>query len=247
MAIGGEFTRRLLQDAGIQAGMRVLDVGCGTGDVTVLAANLVGPTGHVLGIDRNGRMIKAASKRVLADGSGNVTFEMRDIDAPPAGPFDAIVGRRVLMYHSDPAAAVRGLTAALRPSGVVAFHEHAAIGPASSGDLPLHHTVQAWLRKTVLREGGNVMMGLALHEVLTRAGLSVRDVRAEAIVQTPTQPYPLAAIARSILDRMLEQQVATAIEIDVETLERRLDHERVASGATYVGDTMFGAWARKAI
>jgi SAM-dependent methyltransferase len=246
MAIGGEFTRRLLQDAGIQARMRVLDVGCGTGDVTLIAADLVGASGHVHGIDRNGQTIEVARERALAAGFGNLTFETRDVDAPPAGAFDAIIGRRVLMYHSDPSAAVRGLMMSLRSGGMVAFHEHAAIGPVCGGDLPLHRTVQTWLRETVRREGGNVLMGLELHEVLTRAGLSVQEVRAEAIVQTPTQLYPLAVIARSMLDRIVERNVATAGEIDIETLEERLDHERVTSGATYVGDTMFGAWARKA-
>lgn len=245
MAIGGEFTRRLLQDAGIVAGMRVLDVGCGGGDVTFLAADLVGPGGTVLGIDRNGRMIEATSDRALAAGVANVTFETRDIDAPPSGPFDAIVGRRVLMYHRDPVRAVRELTVSLRPGGIVAFHEHAAIGSVASRDLPLHRTVQAWLGETVRREGGNPLMGLDLHRVLTQAGLLVDEVRAEAIVQTPTQPYPLAAIVRAVLDRVVEQEVATADEVDIESLERRLDHERVASRVTYVGDTMFGAWARK--
>lgn len=245
MAIGGEFTRRLLRDAGVEAGMRVLDVGCGTGDVALLAADLVGPGGQVLGIDRSGRMIEAARDRALAAGVANVTFKARDIDAPSAGPFDAIVGRRVLMYHPDPARAVRDLAASLRPGGIVAFHEHAAIGPVASGDLPLHRTVQAWLGETVRRESGNALMGLDLHRVLTHAGLLVEEVRAEAIVQTPTQPYPLGAIARAVLDRIVEQEVATADEVDIESLERRLDHERAASGATYVGDTMFGAWARK--
>ncbi|EAS49152.1 possible methyltransferase involved in ubiquinone/menaquinone biosynthesis [Aurantimonas manganoxydans SI85-9A1] len=248
MAIGGDFTRRLLLDAGIERGMRVLDVGCGTGDVSLIACELVGTTGHVLGIDRDARMVDAARDRTRGAGLVNLHVEVRGMDELPAGsgPFDAIVGRRVLMYQPDVVRAVRGLAALLRPGGIVAFHEHAAGDPMASGDLPLHRTVQSWLRETVRREGGNVLMGLDLHEVLTRAGLLVKGVRAEAIVQTPTQPYPLAAIACSILPRILERKVATADEIDIETLARRLDAERLGSPATYVGDTMFGAWAQKA-
>ena len=46
-------TRRLFVDAGIGPGMRVLDLGCGVGDVSLLLADLVGPTGEVVGVDRD--------------------------------------------------------------------------------------------------------------------------------------------------------------------------------------------------
>lgn len=245
MAIGGEFTRRLLQDAGLRPGMRVLDIGCGSGDVTLIAAELVGSAGHVVGIDRSVRMVHAAQERVSVAGVDNVTFETRDINDPPDGPFDAVVGRRVLMYHPDPVRAVRGLAAALRDGGIVAFHEHAAVEPLPEDGLVLHRTVQGWLRETVRREGGNVRMGLELHAALTQAGLGVAQIRAEAVVQTPTQPYALASIVGAVLPRIVERGVATADEIDIGTLEARLDVERIASGSTYVADMMFGAWGQK--
>ena len=53
-------TQRLLVSAGPGKGMRVLDIGCGAGDVTMLVADLVGPTGHVVGIDRDEAVIGAA-------------------------------------------------------------------------------------------------------------------------------------------------------------------------------------------
>ena len=48
----GPFTRQLFEQAGISQGMRVLDVGCGSGDVAFLAADLVGLSGEVVGVDR---------------------------------------------------------------------------------------------------------------------------------------------------------------------------------------------------
>ena len=60
------FTERLLRDAGIGPGMTVLDVGCGTGDVTFLAASLVGPSGAVVGVDQSGPVLEPA--RARADG-----------------------------------------------------------------------------------------------------------------------------------------------------------------------------------
>ena len=56
-------TERLLRNAGIDAGMRVLDLGCGVGDVSMLAAELVGPAGSVVGIDRSQEVLNMAKER----------------------------------------------------------------------------------------------------------------------------------------------------------------------------------------
>ncbi len=56
-------TERIFRRAGITAGMRVLDVGCGAGDVSFLAAELVGPTGAVVGIDSNPGVLNLARQR----------------------------------------------------------------------------------------------------------------------------------------------------------------------------------------
>jgi len=62
-------TERLLRNAGIEAGMRVLDLGCGAGDVSVLAAELVGPEGSVVGIDRSQEVLNVAKERAREGGS----------------------------------------------------------------------------------------------------------------------------------------------------------------------------------
>jgi ubiquinone/menaquinone biosynthesis C-methylase UbiE len=68
------FTRQLLQQAGINTGMRVLDVGCGSGDVAFLAADLVGPTGEVIGADRAAAAAQRATARAQARDLRNVKF-----------------------------------------------------------------------------------------------------------------------------------------------------------------------------
>jgi cyclopropane fatty-acyl-phospholipid synthase-like methyltransferase len=55
--------RRLFTEAGITTGMTVLDLGSGTGDVAMLAAELVGPTGRVVGVDSNAAIISTARAR----------------------------------------------------------------------------------------------------------------------------------------------------------------------------------------
>src|SRR5258705_9960035 len=62
------WTEQFLRLAGIEPGMSVLDLGCGVGDVSLLAARLVGPSGHVTGIDRDSVVIKKAGERVRDEG-----------------------------------------------------------------------------------------------------------------------------------------------------------------------------------
>jgi hypothetical protein len=67
------------------------------------------------------------------------------------------------------------------------------------------------------------------------------DVEAVA----PDTPYSLGAVVRACLSRILALGVASPEEVGIETLQERLDQERSASSGIYVGDVMFGSWARK--
>src|SRR5690242_11701945 len=116
--------RRLLTEAGITPGMSVLDLGSGTGDVAMLAAEMVGPSGRVLGVDSNPAIVSAAQARVQAAGLSHVAFTTTDIrDLRLGQEFDAVVGRFILMYPPDPAAALRNVLGAIRPNGLAVFYE----------------------------------------------------------------------------------------------------------------------------
>jgi Methyltransferase domain len=69
-----DLTEDVLRRAGIASGMRVLDIGCGVGDVSLLAAELVGPSGAVLGVDRSAEAIEMAVRRAAAAGQHWVRF-----------------------------------------------------------------------------------------------------------------------------------------------------------------------------
>src|SRR5438309_209505 len=87
----GDLTERLFRVAGIQPGMSVLDVGCGVGDVSLLAASIVGPAGSVLGVDRAAASIETARERVRSAGLQNVAFEVADLPSlDPGRTFDAL-------------------------------------------------------------------------------------------------------------------------------------------------------------
>ena len=97
-AVMAPITRRLFEEAGIGPGMRVLDIGSGAGDVAILLADLVGPTGEVVGSDRAPEAVKVARARIEALGLGNVTFREGD---PGEMAFDQTVRRLRWPLHPD--------------------------------------------------------------------------------------------------------------------------------------------------
>jgi SAM-dependent methyltransferase len=136
-------TALLLEKAAAGPGDRVLEVGAGAGAETMRLAGMVGPDGEVLATDISEDMIRAAAARVHAAGLRNVVLKAMDaaaMDVPPRR-FDAAVSRMGLMLFADPAAALRGMRAALRPGGRLAAMVFGA--PARN---PVHAVSMAVIR-----------------------------------------------------------------------------------------------------
>src|SRR5260221_14056658 len=90
----------------------------------MLAADLVGSTGSVVGIDRNAQVLAIARERAQIAKFGQIDFKEASIGTfSDAEPFDLVVGRYVLIHQADPADLVRAAAALSRPGGIVAFHE----------------------------------------------------------------------------------------------------------------------------
>ena len=116
-AFFGDLTAHTLKLAGLGPGMRVLDVGCGAGDVSLLAASIVGPSGSVTGVDMNADTVKLAQSRIEGAKISNVTIEAGDITKLPyAGEFDAVIGRLIVLYLGDPGGGHEGVSQ-LRQAG----------------------------------------------------------------------------------------------------------------------------------
>jgi len=101
-----------------QPGERVLDVGCGFGDVTQQIAAMVGPEGEVVGVDASPRFIDAAGAEASEAGVANVRFEVADVEAGGfGGGFDRVFSRFGTMFFANPVRALRNVHEALVPGG----------------------------------------------------------------------------------------------------------------------------------
>jgi SAM-dependent methyltransferase len=243
-------TRRFLLEAGIVPGMRVLDVGSGAGDVAFLAAELVGATGEVVGVDTAPAAIEVARSRATAHSLENVAF----LEGDPAAmsfdrPFDAVIGRYVLQFQKDPVAVLRNVTAHVRPKGLIVFQENDWAGLASFPPVPTFEQVCQWASATMRRHGTETHMGTKLHGTFVGAGLGSPTMRLEAPVGgTPanlTWLKRFRELIATLLPEMERLGVATAGQVDIETLVERISDEAARTNSVIIGHFSVGAWARR--
>jgi SAM-dependent methyltransferase len=240
-------TERWLRDAGLGPGMRVLDIGCGTGDVSRIAATLVGPTGQVIGVDRAPEVI-ATARREAEQGFANVAFIEADVNEfEPKVRFDALIGRLVLMYQPDPAATVRRLAQLVRPGGIVAFADYVFPPLIAFPSRPLAAQVYSWIIETIRRGAPNADLGAELHRVYAGAGLPHPTVRFEIVagvgLDEEFERMPVDVL-RSLLPLAERFGIISAAESGVETLHTRLMAEALAANGVTFGPVLATAFTR---
>jgi 2-polyprenyl-3-methyl-5-hydroxy-6-metoxy-1,4-benzoquinol methylase len=242
-------TERLLREAGLAPGMRVLDLGCGTGDVAMLAAEIVGPEGEVVGIDRSADVLAVAQGRALGAGHTNIEFREGAAESfADRWPFDLAVGRYVLIHQADPAEFIHAAALHVRRGGAVAFHE-----------IGLYGECQALPAIPLLQQVWDVLMA-AFHSVMAHpdaggrmvahfrdAGLPRPTMFCEVPVGTgPESPVlTILALATSVLLPQIEKiGASTAAALDVDTLEDRLRDAMANSHSQVLFPMQFCGWAR---
>jgi 2-polyprenyl-3-methyl-5-hydroxy-6-metoxy-1,4-benzoquinol methylase len=244
----GELTEDVFVRAGIGPGMRVLDVGCGAGDVSFLLARMVGPSGAVVGVDRSEDAVAMANARAQAMGLAQVSFsqgELEDISLDQ--PVDAAVGRFVLMYSPEPSVSLRRIAANVRPGGIVAFQEMNVAEARSFPSVDLFEQSMRWIIETLDREKVKNLMGLGLYRTFVDAGLPPPQMIMGARVEggSDSLGYQIVAqVVKSLLPVMEKLGIANEKEVQIETLARRLRDEVVSRDAVIVLPPLVGAWTR---
>jgi hypothetical protein len=226
--------------------MTVLDLYCGDGDLSFAAADRVGPTGRVLGIDPNAAVIDAARSRAGVQNYDTVSFHRADIEELVlAAPFDAVVCRHVLTGQRHPVAFLRSASRFVADGGVLAIHEmDMSRGVRSLPPLPglrlFNHTIDESLDRTgVLLDAGGRLVDL-----FDEAGLPVPTVVSESLVasgQDRSVFALIASVAHSLIPHLTAEEAAS---LEVDTMEQRLRESatRLRSQVEFIPQV--GAWTR---
>ncbi len=235
-----DITRRFFLRSGIDKGMKVLDVGSGAGDVALTLAECVASGGTVVSVDVNPDVVKTAQGRAEAAGYSNIEFivgDIRTLELP--NDFDAVVGRLVLMYIADPSELLRHLATRLKPGGILGFQEgdfrlHAGM---AHPDTPFANQLIEWGRAVFERSGAHMEMGIDLYKAFVNAGLPEPALHFEALMGGPND-WPgyeyLANTFRSLVPLIEAYGIATADEVDVDTITERLQAEVAVTKRPFV-------------
>jgi 2-polyprenyl-3-methyl-5-hydroxy-6-metoxy-1,4-benzoquinol methylase len=240
-------SRRFVVEAGIGPGMRVLDVGTGAGDTALLLADVVGAHGEVVGIDRSATGLEAARAKASEGSLRNVSFVQGDADEVTfEAPFDAVFGRYVLQFQSNPAHLLAAVAAHAKPGGLIVFHELDWTGTRSTPPAPTYDRLTAWAIATIERSGANAHMGLQLPAVFVAAGLAAPVLRLDALIAAGEHVREVLELkvnlAESLAPAMAGYGIATADELGLDTLAERMTSEAIANGSVIISRYEVGAW-----
>jgi ubiquinone/menaquinone biosynthesis C-methylase UbiE len=241
-------TRRFLVSAGIVPGMRVLDVGSGAGDVAILLAAVVGPKGEVIGSDSARAAIEMAEHRIRAGEIPNICFLHGDpAEMTFEKPFDAVVGRYVLQFMSNPSAALSKLARHVRPGGIIMFHELDWDGARSSPRVPTYDRTCAWISRTIDSSLAQSRLGPQLALLYEQAGLPPATMQLEALIASGRAAMDMVHLVTDLVETLLPAMakagIATASEVDLPTLASRILAE-VGTDAALIGRAEVAAWTR---
>ncbi|MGH3826822.1 MAG: class I SAM-dependent methyltransferase [Pseudonocardiaceae bacterium] len=241
-----EATRTLLLRAGLRAGLDVLDVGCGAGDVALAVADIVGPHGTVTAVDNDPQILKVAGERAAAAGAHNVTFTVGDVhDLRTDARFDAVVGRLILMHVADPTATLARLATLLRPGGTIAMQDFALSRARTIPPGPYFEGAIGWIIDAVAAVGARPDAGDHLYRWFREAGFDEVNVFAVTPGGGDVDGLPLevvAATVSSLAPLLTAHGLAAAEETQIDRVRQNLVAEAKENSSVVFSPELVGVW-----
>jgi ubiquinone/menaquinone biosynthesis C-methylase UbiE len=237
----------LFDTVGPLAGARVLEIGCGPGGSLDQLSERVGPSGHVVGLERNPEAVEMA-KRFVADRElSNVEVICADARSSglPRESFDLATARFVLWNVPHPEQVVAETARLVRPGGAVAFHEadwgmYACDPPSKGWTGIIDHFVSY-----SAANGIDVFVGRRVPRLLRKVGF-VR-IEARPIVHLPPLGHPRRPVLLDLADNLKDRMIAQGLLTEAEYAGLREDLARcIDDPETFViHGVYFQVWARK--
>jgi predicted O-methyltransferase YrrM len=243
-------TDSFLRRAGVSAGMNVLELGCGIGEVSLIVARLVGPHGHLHGIDIDPAAVEIARSRINSAGHDHVTFEQVGVmEHAPNVKYDAVIGRHILIHMKDALAALHKAVSMVPEGGLVAFQEY-DLSLLRSGypELPLMSRMGGYVVEFARRAVPKPDIGTQLFYLMQEAGLPPPECRAEIIMDGGPHSPIYEWVTETVISLSPGFQ-AVGMEplpcTDSATLTRQLREEAMEKRGVAFAPMMVGAFARK--
>jgi ubiquinone/menaquinone biosynthesis C-methylase UbiE len=236
----------LLRRAGIEAGQRVLDLGTGPGHVAFTLSTIVGPSGSVVGVDQDPRMLALANARRDEAGLHNVRFVEGDARTyRDAEAFDAVVTRLLLMHLPDRGQVVKHHEAALRRGGRMVLLDYDIGACRAEPELELIGQVSDWLLAGLRAANADPTVGARLAVLLREArfaDVATMGVQNYHAPDDPRTAEMFAEVIRSIAPAIIGAGIATEDELGLDTLQDRIERAQAAADAVVLPPTLVAAW-----
>ena len=237
----------LFDRIGLGVGSRAIDLGCGPQGVLDLLSDRVGPTGHVIGIERNLKSVAMAKFFVADRGLKNVEVVQGDATATrlPGASFDLVHARLVLVNVPYVEAVIREMVRLARPGGVVASHEADYVSHFCDPPLPAWDRLFEIFKAYSFANGIDLFVGRRTHRLFREAGLV--DIEVNPVIHVYPHGHNRRMIfwhfLQNVRDRVLEQELITESEFSELTAELKEHLDR--PDTLVVSHLFFQVWGRK--
>ncbi len=241
-------TMQILQRIGLREGMSCLDVGCGPGEAMRLMGETVGGSGHVTGLDFDGKLGHEMLEVLKATVKSNFAFIEGDIEAIDeviGQPFDITFARIVLLHVQDPTSVLRKMYSLTKPGGYIVIQDY-DFRAMDAYPKPEAYVEYEKVLFEVLQKGGrDTRIGHKLPTYFVDAGIGPPDGTDVSghLMSLDQASGMVKAVYRSVLPRALQLGITT--EARSQAFFEEMNEVPSDRYYSFLWPLLIGAWKRK--